>query len=86
MPQIPPDRSGTPGAVSATLLEALLRHSSDAAIVVVPDHGVTYASPAITDVLGIDPEQFVGRMAADWIHPEDLDTVDRKSTRLNSSH
>ena len=75
MPQIPPDRSGTPGAVSATLLEALLRHSSDAAIVVVPDHGVTYASPAITDVLGIDPEQFVGRMAADWIHPEDLDTV-----------
>lgn len=75
MPPIPPDPSDSTAATTAALLEALLRHSSDAAIVVVPDHGVTYASPAIGDVLGISPEQFVGRMAADWIHPDDLELV-----------
>lgn len=74
MPQIPSDRTGTSSA-TAEVLEALLRHSSDAAIIVEPDRGVTYASPAIRDVLGIDPERFLGRMAADWIHPDDVDTV-----------
>ena len=59
----------------AAYLAALLRHSSDAAIVVHPEHGVVYASPAITDVLGVPPEQFVGRMASDWIHPDDVPAV-----------
>lgn len=57
---------------SSSFLEQLLRHSSDAAIVVHPKYGVTYASPAIADVLGISPDAFLGRMAADWIHSDDV--------------
>ena len=57
---------------SSSFLEQLLRHSSDAAIVVHPKYGVIYASPAIADVLGISPDAFIGRMAADWIHSEDV--------------
>ncbi|MFM8972332.1 MAG: putative bifunctional diguanylate cyclase/phosphodiesterase [Actinomycetota bacterium] len=66
-----------PGAAHPTIDEALLRHSSDAAIVVHPQLGVTYASPAVTHVLGIEPDAFVGRMAADWIHPDDVEEMVR---------
>ena len=62
----------------AAMNEAVLRHSSDAAIVVHPERGVVYASPAIRHVLGIDPETFIGRMAADWIHPDDVEEVVRQ--------
>jgi len=40
--------------------------------VVHPKYGVIYASPAIADVLGISPDAFLGRMAAEWIHSEDV--------------
>jgi len=66
---------GTPQIIDSSLssfLEQLLRHSSDAAIVVHPKYGVIYASPAIADVLGISPDAFLGRMAAEWIHSEDV--------------
>lgn len=59
----------------AAFLTALLRHSSDAAVVISPGRGVIYASPAITDVLGVDPEAFIGRMANDWVHPDDVPAV-----------
>lgn len=59
----------------AAYLAALLRHSSDAAVVISPDRGVVYASPAIVEVLGVPPERFVGRMASDWIHPDDVPAV-----------
>jgi PAS domain S-box-containing protein len=60
---------------SSSFLEQLLRHSSDAAIVVHPQYGVIYASPAIADVLGISPSAFLGRMAAEWIHPDDVGSM-----------
>lgn len=60
---------------SGSFLEQLLRHSSDAAIVVHPKYGVIHASPAIADVLGISPDAFIGRMAAEWIHSEDVATM-----------
>ena len=53
----------------------LFRSSSDAAIVVHAAHGVVYASPAIAEVLGVAPERFLGRMASDWIHPDDVPAV-----------
>ncbi len=62
-------------STSSSFLEQLLRHSSDAAIVVHPTKGVIYASPAITEVLGISPPEFLGRMASDWIHPDDVALV-----------
>ena len=66
-----------PGSEQATIDGALLRHSSDAAIVVHPQRGVVYASPAVAQVLGVEPETFVGRMAADWIHPDDVEAMVR---------
>jgi len=74
----PPVGQDAPGAglgSDAAFLTALLRHSSDAAVVIAPGRGVIYASPAIADVLGIDPDSFIGRMAADWVHPEDVPAV-----------
>jgi len=66
-----------PGSERGTFDGALLRHSSDAAIVVHPQRGVIYASPAVAQVLGVEPEAFVGRMAADWIHPDDVEAMVR---------
>jgi diguanylate cyclase (GGDEF)-like protein/PAS domain S-box-containing protein len=69
--------SATSGTVEPDVgfLSALLRHSSDAAIVVHSTHGVVYASPAIAEVLGVPPDRFLGRMASDWIHPDDVPSV-----------
>ncbi|MFM7616447.1 MAG: putative bifunctional diguanylate cyclase/phosphodiesterase [Actinomycetes bacterium] len=77
MSTLPPDPDVIVGGVrpDAPFLTALLRHSSDAAIVVHPTHGVVYASPAIADVLGVDPDAFVGRMAGDWVHEDDVPAV-----------
>lgn len=61
----------------AAIDQALLRHSSDAAIVIHPQRGVTYASPAVAKVLGVDAETFVGRMAGDWVHPDDVEEMVR---------
>ena len=72
---------------SSSFLEQLLSHSSDAAIVVHPNYGVIYASPAIADVLGISPEAFIGRMAADWIHPDDVGSMlEYREAAENSGH
>ena len=59
----------------AAYLAALLRHSSDAAVVIHPQRGVVYASPAIVGVLGVESARFVGRMASDWVHPDDVPAV-----------
>ncbi|MFZ4519505.1 MAG: EAL domain-containing protein [Microthrixaceae bacterium] len=61
-----------PAAPSADLRDEVLRHSSDAALVLHPDHGVLYASPACSAVLGLSPVSLVGRLAADWVHPDDV--------------
>jgi diguanylate cyclase (GGDEF)-like protein/PAS domain S-box-containing protein len=74
----PPVGQGTTGAglqPDVAFLTALLRHSSDAAVVIAPSRGVIYASPAIADVLGVEPDSFIGRMAADWVHPDDVPAV-----------
>ena len=56
----------------ADLRDEVLRHSADAALVLHPDRGVLYASPACNSVLGLSPTELVGRFAADWVHPDDL--------------
>lgn len=70
-----PDAAADGIRPDTTFLTALLRHSSDAAVVVEPGRGVVYASPAIADVMGVDPSVFLGRMAADWVHPDDVPAV-----------
>jgi len=54
---------------------AVLRHSADAALIVEPDRGVVYASPATESVMGIAPSDLVGTLAADVVHPDDVAIV-----------
>jgi len=63
----------------------VLVHSDDAAIVVDPQAGVVYASPAIERVIGISPNQFMGRLAAEFVHPDDVPIVlaKRKEASIN---
>ena len=74
-------------STSSAFLDQLLRHSSDAAIVVHPQYGVIYASPAVTYVLGISPTAFIGRMAADWVHPDDVSSMlENHEAAVSSGH
>ncbi len=52
--------------------EAMVQGSSDLVMVADGDGVVRYVSPAITEVLGYDPEDFVARVFSDVIHPDDL--------------
>jgi PAS domain S-box-containing protein len=59
------------GSVAA-FEEIVLRHSADAAMLLHPRDGVVYASPAMAHVIGIDPADFLGKFAGEWVHPDDV--------------
>jgi len=52
--------------------EAMVQGSSDLVMVADPDGVVRYASPAVTEVLGYDPDEFVAQEFSNVIHPDDL--------------
>ncbi|MGZ8737949.1 MAG: EAL domain-containing protein [Nocardioides sp.] len=58
---------------STSRLESLMRHSSDVTIVTAEDTTLTYASPALVQVLGHLPDGWLGRPLVDLAHPEDRD-------------
>ncbi|SDF29594.1 PAS domain S-box protein [Halorientalis regularis] len=49
----------------------LVAELSDLATVVAPDGTITYVSPAVTRVLGYDPDELVGHEGYEFVHPED---------------
>ncbi|MGZ4689659.1 MAG: putative bifunctional diguanylate cyclase/phosphodiesterase [Acidimicrobiia bacterium] len=51
---------------------ALVQHSSDAAFILDPDGTIRYVSPVAKEEFGYEPEDLVGRLGWDMIHPEDL--------------
>jgi diguanylate cyclase (GGDEF)-like protein/PAS domain S-box-containing protein len=62
-------------ARSEARFAALVRHASDFAVVLDDEGAVVYASPAITRVLGYDPEEIEGRLAVDLLHPDDREAL-----------
>ncbi len=50
--------------------EEVLVHSADAALILHPEHGVVWASPAIGNVTGLTPDELVGSLASDFLHPD----------------
>src|SRR5450756_3082379 len=43
---------------------------------VIDDEGIsTYASPAVTQLLGFEPGELIGLVATDFVHPDDRDRV-----------
>jgi diguanylate cyclase (GGDEF)-like protein/PAS domain S-box-containing protein len=54
---------------------SLVRNSSDFITITGPDGIFTYVSPGAQRMLGLDPDAWTGRAAADIIHPDDLTLV-----------
>ncbi len=50
--------------------EQVLEHSADAAIILHPERGVVWASPAAENVIGLTPSELVGSLASDFVHPD----------------
>jgi diguanylate cyclase (GGDEF)-like protein/PAS domain S-box-containing protein len=52
--------------------DAMVQGSSDLVMVADPDGVVRYASPALSEVLGYTPEEFVASVFVELIHPDDI--------------
>ena len=50
--------------------EQVLEHSADAALILHPERGVVWASPATENVTGLTPAELVGSLASDFVHPD----------------
>jgi PAS domain S-box-containing protein len=59
-------------ASSEARFRALVQYSSDVITVLGPDGTVQYNTPAVRPVLGYDPAELVGRLAFDFVHPDDV--------------
>jgi len=55
---------------------SLVEGASEALLEVGPDHHVTWISPAINGILGWAPEELVGTVLADLVHPEDRERTE----------
>ncbi len=53
-------------------LESLLRHASDITTIAEPTGRLSYVSPAVRRVLGLDPATTLGRNLLAYLHPDDL--------------
>jgi PAS domain S-box-containing protein len=60
--------SSPPGGWQDLLLEG----SSDVLHVVGSDGRIRYITPSIEPLIGFGPEELVGTLATDWVHPDDL--------------
>jgi diguanylate cyclase (GGDEF)-like protein/PAS domain S-box-containing protein len=65
------------GRVEGELRAAELRHrlladnATDTILAFAPDGSITYASSACCELIGLTPEQIVGRQPNDFVHPDD---------------
>ena len=65
----------------------VLRHSADAAMLLHPTDGVVYASPAMEHVMGLEPETFLGLLAGEWIHPDDVEAaIEQRRIAMHTGH
>ena len=49
----------------------IVEESNDVATIIDTDGTMTYVSPAVTRVLGYDPEDLVGNTGYEYVHPDD---------------
>ena len=68
-------------SLSEDRFRSLIQNSTDATMVVADGGLCTFVSPAITELSGWEPDEFVGRPATDFVHPDDRD---RLAGRLGS--
>ncbi|HVN84407.1 MAG TPA: ATP-binding protein [Candidatus Binatia bacterium] len=65
----------TPATDTAAYFRSLIENSQDLIAVLEADGTIRYASSSHQQALGYAPEQLIGRMAFDLVHPDDLGTV-----------
>ena len=58
-----------------TRFRALVQNASDIIAVVTPDGQISYVSPSVERVLGRSPEELVGQLGFNLIHPDDLPMI-----------
>ncbi|HMC09480.1 MAG TPA: EAL domain-containing protein, partial [Actinomycetota bacterium] len=58
-------------AVRERYFHTILRNLSDMIAVVSPEGSIVYLSSGVRNVLGHEPDSFLGGSATEWVHPED---------------
>jgi diguanylate cyclase (GGDEF)-like protein/PAS domain S-box-containing protein len=61
--------------LSEDRFRSLIQNSSDVTMILGELGVFRYVSPAIKDLLQYEPDELVGRLSTDFVHPEDLDAV-----------
>jgi diguanylate cyclase (GGDEF)-like protein/PAS domain S-box-containing protein len=61
--------------LSEDRFRSLIENSSDATMVLGQQGICTFVSPAITELLGLAPDQLIGRLATEFVHPDDRERV-----------
>ena len=80
------ERAEASTRLSEDRFRSLIQHSSDATLVIDRDGICTYASPAITSLLGRDVDEFIGIRPTSLVHPDEQDQVrDRLGSALVDS-
>ena len=62
---------------SEARFRALVQNATDIVSVLEYGGGITYASPAIVEILGCPPDAVIGTNAYDLVHPDDITIVDK---------
>ncbi len=64
------------------LFRAVIEHSPDAITLITPDGTITYASPAIAQVIGYTPEEVLGMKSCAFLHPDNQGKLREQLTDL----
>jgi diguanylate cyclase (GGDEF)-like protein/PAS domain S-box-containing protein len=63
--------------LSEDRFRSLIQNSSDVTMILSEESAFRYVSPAVKDLLHYTPEELIGRISTDFVHPDDLDSVRR---------
>lgn len=55
---------------------SLVQHSSDTILVIGAERTISYASPATVRLLGMRPDEVIGQVSMDFVHPDDQQRVE----------
>ncbi len=61
---------------------SLIENASDIITIIDQDSWIRYISPSAKRLLGFAPEELVGKLALDYIHPDDVKTVSAHLTQV----
>jgi PAS domain S-box-containing protein len=62
-----------------------IENSSDILALLNAEYIITYISPSITPITGYTPEEIQGRQVFDFIHPDDLNIIQRVSAEIEQA-